>query len=131
MKTLPGSEEKRYREEIDKSYGRITFYLCSTDDYLDNLLCEDEDEEGLEDPVFVTEIQNTPSHDNENSPSLATEVQVTSSEPQEVESGSERLTSCPVQKEVDRPTRLLQFVAFVDLPFSFRSLDLFCSFTLV
>ena len=31
----------------------------------------------------------------------------------------------PVQKEVDRPTRLLQFVAFVHLPFSFRSLDLF------
>ena len=30
-----------------------------------------------------------------------------------------------MQKEVDRPTRLLQFVAFVDLPFSFRSLDLF------
>ena len=84
VKTLPGSEKKRYREEIDKSYGRITFYLCSTDDYLDNLLCEDEDEEGLEDPVFVTEIQNTPSHDSENSPSLAIEVQVTSSEPQEV-----------------------------------------------
>ena len=30
-----------------------------------------------------------------------------------------------VQKEVDRPTRLLQFVAFVHLSFSFRSLDLF------
>ena len=30
-----------------------------------------------------------------------------------------------VKKEVDRPTRLLQFVAFVHLPFSFRSLDLF------
>ena len=30
-----------------------------------------------------------------------------------------------LQKEVDRPTRFLQFVAFVDLPFSFRSLDLF------
>ena len=28
------------------------------------------------------------------------------------------------QKEVDRPTRLLQFVASVHLPFSFRSLDL-------
>ena len=96
VKTLPGSEEKRYREEIDKSYGRITFYLCSTDDYLDNLLCEDEDEEGLEDPVFVTEFQNTPSHNNENSPSLAIEVQVTSSEPKEVESGSERLMSSPI-----------------------------------
>ena len=30
-----------------------------------------------------------------------------------------------LQKEVDRPTRLLQFVAFVHLPFSFRSLELF------
>ena len=30
-----------------------------------------------------------------------------------------------VQKEVDKPTRLLQFVAFVYLPFSFRSLDVF------
>ena len=30
-----------------------------------------------------------------------------------------------VQKEVDRPTRLLKFAAFVHLPFSFRSLDLF------
>ena len=36
-----------------------------------------------------------------------------------------------VHNEVDKPTRLLQLVAFVHLPFSFRSLDLFCSFTLV
>ena len=105
VKTLPGSDEKfvlqRYKEEIEKSYGRITFYLCSTDDYLDNLLYEDEDEKSLEDPVFVTEIQHMPSHDNENSdnegsPSLATEVQVTSSESKEVESGNERLISCPI-----------------------------------
>ena len=30
-----------------------------------------------------------------------------------------------MQKEVDGPTRLLQFVAFVQWPFSFRSLALF------
>ena len=30
-----------------------------------------------------------------------------------------------MQMAVDKPTRLLQFVAFVHLPFSFRSLDLF------
>ena len=30
-----------------------------------------------------------------------------------------------MQNGVDKPTRLLQFVAFVHLPFSFRSLDLF------
>ena len=33
-----------------------------------------------------------------------------------------------MQKEVDRPTRLLQFVASVHLPFSFRSLELFFFF---
>ncbi|XP_068721566.1 uncharacterized protein [Montipora capricornis] len=100
VKTLPGSDEKfvlqRYKEEIDKSYERITFYLCSTDDYLDNLLYEDEDEKRLEDPEFVTEIQHIPSHDDKNSPSSATEVQVTSSKPQEVESGNKRLISCPM-----------------------------------
>ena len=36
-----------------------------------------------------------------------------------------------VQKEVDRPTRLLQFVAFVHSPFSFRSLELFVASLLV
>ena len=36
-----------------------------------------------------------------------------------------------VQNEVDKATRLLQFLKFVHLPFSFRSLDLFCNFTLV
>ena len=30
-----------------------------------------------------------------------------------------------MQNEVEKPTRLLQFVAFVHLPFSFRSLNLF------
>ena len=33
-----------------------------------------------------------------------------------------------MQKEVDRRTRLLQFVASVHLPFSFRSLELFFFF---
>ena len=36
-----------------------------------------------------------------------------------------------MQKEVDRPTRLLQFVASVHLPFSFRSLELFFFFFFV
>ena len=40
-----------------------------------------------------------------------------------------QLFHCPslriCAKEVDRPTRLLQFVAFVHLPFSFQSLNLF------
>ena len=37
----------------------------------------------------------------------------------------QKATMIHCKKEVDRPTRLLQFVAFVHLPLSFRSLDLF------
>ena len=40
--TLPGSEEpftlKRYKDEIDKPYSRITLYLCSCSDYTDSIL---------------------------------------------------------------------------------------------
>lgn len=41
VRTPLGSDEefviKRCREEIDKAYGRIMFYLCSIDDYLEIL----------------------------------------------------------------------------------------------
>lgn len=68
---------------------------------LDNLLFEDDDDKSLEEPVFVTEIQDNPSHDNDNSdnegnPSLVTEAQLTSSESREVESGNERSIVCPI-----------------------------------
>ena len=39
--------------------------------------------------------------------------------------GSQTFSFLPLQNEVDKPTQLLQFVAFVHLPFSFRSVDLF------
>jgi len=42
VNTLPGSDEpftlRRYKEEIDKPYSRITFYLCSSSDYFDSVL---------------------------------------------------------------------------------------------
>lgn len=42
VRTLPGSKEpftlQRYREEIGKAYGRLTFYVCKTKDFL-NFLC--------------------------------------------------------------------------------------------
>ena len=42
VSTLPDSDEpftlKRYKEEIDKPYSRITFYLCSSSDYFDSVL---------------------------------------------------------------------------------------------
>lgn len=42
VSTLPGSDEpftlKRYKEEIDKPYSRITFYLCSSSDYFDSVM---------------------------------------------------------------------------------------------
>ena len=53
VKSLPGSDEKftmqRYKDEINKSYSRITFYLCSSDDFFDHLMSamdagNDEDE---------------------------------------------------------------------------------------
>ena len=118
VKTLPGSDEKfvlqRYREEIDKSYGRITFYLCSADDYFDNLMyAMVSDEEELEKPVFVTTPHHTSSGDsddhlsacsdgkeNESRTPLATGVDahLTSVDLQneEVESENERLISCPI-----------------------------------
>ena len=37
--------------------------------------------------------------------------------------GKEHGYGLSAQKEVDRPARLLQFVAFVHLPFSFQSLE--------
>ena len=44
VSSLPGSEEpftlKRYKDEIDKPYSRITLYLCSSSDYNDSIFCE-------------------------------------------------------------------------------------------
>ncbi|KAJ7387797.1 hypothetical protein OS493_001141 [Desmophyllum pertusum] len=65
-----GSNEKfvlkRYKEEIDKSYGRITLYLCSVDDYFDNLMyAMVSDDEELEKPVLETKPQHTFSGDSD------------------------------------------------------------------
>lgn len=70
VKTLPGSDEnfvlRRYQEEIGKSYGRITFYLCSVDDYFDNLMYAlvSENEE-VEMPVLVTKPDHASSDDTD------------------------------------------------------------------
>lgn len=48
---LPGTEEpftlQRYKQEIDKPYCRITFFLCSSTDYFENLMndtCDDDED---------------------------------------------------------------------------------------
>ena len=42
VRTLPGTDEtftlKRYKEEIDRPYSRITFYICPSSDYFDSVL---------------------------------------------------------------------------------------------
>ena len=44
VSTLPGCDEpftlKRYKEEIDKPYSRITFYLCPSSDYFDSVMAD-------------------------------------------------------------------------------------------
>ena len=44
VSSLPGSDEpftlKRYKEEIDKPYSRITFYLCPSSDYFDSVMAD-------------------------------------------------------------------------------------------
>ena len=48
VKPLPRSDVQftlqRYKEEIDQACGRITFYVCFMDNYLDNPLYEEKDE---------------------------------------------------------------------------------------
>lgn len=118
VKTLPGSDEnfvlRRYQEEIGKSYRRITFYLCSVDDYFDNLMYAMVSEvEELDKPVLVTKPHHASSDDtddhlpacsdgkeDEGRTPLATgaDVHLTSSDLQieGVESENEKLISCPV-----------------------------------
>jgi hypothetical protein len=46
---LPGTEEpfclQRYKDEIDKPYSRITFFLCSSTDFMENLMKDSSDDD--------------------------------------------------------------------------------------
>ena len=73
VSTLPGSDEpftlKRYKEEIDKPYSRITFYLCSSSDYFDSVLCDfdldsDSDEPSEKTPEFPPIQSNSNGNNN-------------------------------------------------------------------
>ena len=73
MNTLPGSNKpftlKRYKEEIDKPYSRITFYLCSSSDYFDSVLGDfdldsDSDEPSEKTPEFPPIQSNSNGNNN-------------------------------------------------------------------
>ena len=86
---LPGSDEpftlKRYKEEIDKAYSRISLYLCTVSDYMssifNDLLHSDSDSEFDEsDGIQMkdeTEVENTTHYI---SPAVIAESQPTTSE---------------------------------------------------
>ena len=73
MSTLPGSAEpftfERYKEEIDKPYSRITFYLCLSSDYFESVphdfdLDSDSDEPSEKTPEFPIIPSNSNSNNN-------------------------------------------------------------------
>ena len=68
VSTLPGSDEpftlKRYKEEIEKPYSRITFYLCSSSDYFDSMIGDfdldlDIDESSDNSCTLIPSVSNT------------------------------------------------------------------------
>ena len=78
--TLPGSDEpftvKRYKEERDKPYSRITFYLCSSSDYFDSVLGDFDLDSDSDEPTEKTpEFPPIPSNSNGNSNSNSVENQ--------------------------------------------------------
>ena len=80
VSTLPGSDEpftlKRYKEEIDKPYSRITFYLCSSSDYFDSVLGDFDLDSETDEPIEkTTEFPPIPSTSNGNNNSEQNQVQ--------------------------------------------------------
>ena len=80
VSTLPGSDEpftlKSYKEEIDKPYSRITFYLCSSSDYFDSVLHDfDLDSDSDEPSEKTPEFPPIPSNSNGNNNSTENQAQ--------------------------------------------------------
>ena len=83
VSTLPGSDEpftlKRYKEEIDKPYLRITFYLCSSSDYFDSVLCDfDLDSDSDEPSEKTREFPPIPRNSNGKNNSIENQAQTNS-----------------------------------------------------
>ena len=80
VSTPPGSDEpftlKGDKEEIDKPYSRITFYLCSSSDYFDSVLGDfDLDSDSDELSEKATEFPLIPSNSNGNNNSVQNQAQ--------------------------------------------------------
>ena len=79
--TLPGFNEpftlKRYKEEIDKPYSRVMFYLCSSSDYFDSVLGDfDLDLDSGEPSEKATKFPPIPSNSNGNNNSVQNQAQI-------------------------------------------------------
>ena len=112
VSTLPGSDEpftlKRYKEEIDKPYSRITFYLCSSSDYFDSVLGDfDLDSDSDEPSEKTPEFPPIPSNSNGNNNSVENQAQTnfvqssTTSPSPNQEQGEHRMAWSAVQEQSD------------------------------
>ena len=112
VSTLPGSDEpftlKRYKEEIDKPYSRITFYVCSSSDYFDSVLGDfDLDSDSDEPSEKTPEFPPIPSNSNGNNNSVENQAQTnfvqssTTSPSPNQEQGEHRMAWSAVQEQSD------------------------------
>ena len=122
VSTLPDSDEpftnKRYKEEIDKSYSRITFYLCSASDYFDSVLGDfDLDSDSDEPSEKTPEFPPIPSNSNGNN-SVENRAQTnfvrssTTSPSPKQEQGEHRMAWSAVQEQSDFFEKDLQCAVF-------------------
>ena len=129
VNTLPGSDEpftlERYKEEIDKPYSRITFYLCSSSDYFDSVLGDFDLDSDSDGPSEKTpEFPPIPSNSNGNSNSNSVENQAqtnfvqssTTSPSPNQEQGEHRMTWLAVQEQSDLFEKDLQCPVFETKP---------------
>lgn len=103
---LPGTEEsfslQRYKDEIDKPYSRITFYLCSSTDFMENLMndsCDDDDDDLLSSSTLYTTSKPNSSTDSTTSssvPTLTIEDENTTEDCTPLPSTSKGIIQCPI-----------------------------------
>ena len=109
---------KRYKEEIDKPYSRIMFYLCSSSDYFDSVLGDfDLDSDSYESSEKTPEFPPIPSNSNGNN-GMENQAQTnfvqssTTSPSANQEQGEHRMAWSAVQEQLDLFEKDLQCPVF-------------------
>ena len=127
VSTLPGSDEpftlKSYKEEIDKPYSRIRFYLCSSSDYFDSVLhdfdlASDSDEPSEKTPEFPPILSNSNGSNNsvENQAQTNFAQSSTTSPSPNQEQCEHRMARSVVQEQLDLFEKDLQCPVFESKP---------------